>query len=134
MRRVIRTDADRAAMVGVILRTDIKKPYVLEWKRLAKSRSLPQNSIYWKWLSCMAEETGHTKEELHEYFSEKYLPADDRQVLGHRVQVRRSTTGLDTAEFTSYLNQIEQEAMGLGVYLPKPSMPGWDDFYERYRI
>jgi hypothetical protein len=134
MRKVIRIESERAAMVGVILRTDLSKPYVLEWKRLAHKRSIQANGLYWMWLSCIAEETGHTKEELHEYFAQKNLPSIEKNVFGWPVTLRRSTATLDVDEFSTYLNKIEQEATELGIYLPKPGLPGWDDFYERYRL
>ena len=37
------------------------------------NRSNEQNSLYWKWINIMSEETGFTKEEMHELIKYKFL-------------------------------------------------------------
>ena len=37
-------------------------------------RSLDQNSLYWVYLGVIANETGHTEEELHRIFKGLFLP------------------------------------------------------------
>ena len=133
MRRVVRTDADRKAMVAAIQATELSRPFVLEWKPLVKKRSIGQNNLYWKQLACLSQETGHTKEELHEYFSLRYLPWFTSEVMGRDISMRKSTKNLTTSEFSDYLDQINQEALSLGIFLPSPGSAGWDEFDTRYQ-
>ena len=37
------------------------------------NRTTEQNSLYWKWINIMSEETGFTKEEMHELIKYKFL-------------------------------------------------------------
>lgn len=88
------------------------------WK---KKRSNPQNNLYWKWLSLIAKDTGHTSEQLHEVFKLELLPREFITVAGIERETRKSTTKLTTAEFTEYLEQIAAfAARELGMYLPYP--------------
>lgn len=80
-------------------------------------RSIDQNSIYWKVLTIISEYTGHTKEELHEFFIEKFL-SDKIEVFGEEVTARKSTTKLTVKEFTDYLTDIKVFMIDYDVVLP----------------
>lgn len=102
-------------------------------KQIRKIRTMPQNRLYWLWLTCIMEETGNDKEDLHRHFTEKYLPKNTREVLGQQIEEPISTKILDTAQFTKYLERVQQFANSeLGIALPNPEDLHWKDFYDQY--
>lgn len=88
--------------------------YILVVKKIRKSRSLPQNSYYWKILSIIAEETGNDPDELHDHFKLRFLLSETRP---QRV---RSTTELNTSEMAVYVDKVIQFAAGLGITILSP--------------
>lgn len=103
-------------------------------RRQRERRSIDQNRLYWMWLKCLSDETGHTDEELHGFFKQQFLGGHYHRVLGKRVIMAATTTQLTTVAFTEYLDRINAFAAGeLGITLPQPNSGDWWDFYERYR-
>lgn len=97
-------------------------------------RSIDQNSLYWLWLSCIADETGNEKDDLHEFFKAKYLPHETRVLFGEDILITPSTTRLNTAEFTEYLERVNVFAsVELGISLPMPYERLFEAFYEKYK-
>ena len=83
------------------------------------NRSNNQNRYYWSiCLGMISEYTGHTADELHEYFKERFLP--HKQVLDKSVVM--SSTKLKTDEFEKYLEDIRRfAAEKLNVIIPLPN-------------
>ena len=112
------------------------KPYDVEIKLHRAHRSPDQNRLYWLWLTCLADETGHSKDDLHEFFKRRFLSAMEKSLFEgrHSISVTPSTAHLDTKEMTGYLECIRHFAMNeAGVLLPDPREQGWEEFYERYK-
>jgi hypothetical protein len=93
------------------------------------TRSIQQNSLYWKWLDIIrlhiADSTGRffSAEELAEWFKAKFLPARVVEIDGESISCRRTTTKMNTAEMADYLNMIDRYCVdSLGLYLPQPGM------------
>ena len=99
-----------------------------------EKRTLDQNRLYWLWLTCIAQNTGNEKEDLHEYFIYKYLNPELVQVFEKMIYKRLSTTQLDTKQFTGYLNKIQIFAnTELAIELPNPEDLKFAEFYEYYK-
>jgi hypothetical protein len=126
---------DKGKVVDYVNRLPDGKKYIVEIKVKRENRSIPQNRLYWLWLTCLMDETGEHKDNLHEYFKQYYLGTYERIVFGrYRISVIQSTTTIDTLMFTNYLNRIEQFAASeLGIVLPRPEDEVWAEFYEKYR-
>jgi hypothetical protein len=129
---VIRNIIDRDNVAAVVKGLDIKHPLDITIKRRIKRRTLPQNSLYWLWLTAIQAETGNEKNYLHKYFTDKYLPKKYCVVFGKVVEVSISTTALDTASFTKYLDSINLEMGEKGVELISPGHPLFEQFLEYY--
>ena len=101
-----------------------------------EKRTLDQNRLYWLWLTCIAENTGNDKDNLHEFFILKYLQPELIQVFEKLIYKRLSTTSLDTKQFTGYLNKIQLFAnTELSIELPNPEdlkFAEFKDYYEKY--
>lgn len=89
---------------------------VLNLKKYRKPRSLRQNNLYWLWLTAIADYTGYDTEELHASFKAMFLVDRSKQ-----IPLVRSTTVLNSQEFTQYLDKISQVAAELNITLPDPN-------------
>ena len=70
------------------------------------NRSNEQNSLYWKWINIMSEETGFTKEEMHELIKYKFLKRTSINNNGVEEVKLKSTTTLTVKEFTKLMDDI----------------------------
>lgn len=128
------TPQDRAKVITYINALPDGKTFEVEIKQKRPIRSIPQNKLYWLWLTCIMHETGNDKTDLHKFFSEKYLPKNIHEVFGEQILKTISTTILDTKQFTDYLERVQQFAnVELGIVLPNPEDLHWQEFYEQYR-
>lgn len=135
MRKLLLTESDRNAFIATITRIpmDGKKKWVMEFKPYRIQRSVKANNLYWMWLNCISKETGNDSETLHQYFAEKYLAWDTKGCLDGEVIKRRSTTSLDSKEFSEYLENIRMQMLNdYAIVLPEPQDQGWDEFYSQY--
>jgi hypothetical protein len=67
-------------------------------------RSVNQNRYYWGVvLKAIAQHTGHTTEELHRIFKEKFLP---RVFDNAGQEVEKSAKSLTVQEFALYIEQV----------------------------
>lgn len=133
MRMIVSSDADRKRFIDFVQGIDLKSNhFVAEFKRYRVRRSISQNSLYWLWLRCIKDETGNSTEDLHEYFSQKYLSWKPKEVLGEEIAVRSRTSELDTAQFTEYLEKIRVEMLEQAIYLPEPGAAVWEEFFTKY--
>lgn len=131
----IRTPKDKDKVKAYVddLKTD-KKKYIVEVKVERERRSIDQNALYWLWLTCLMDETGEHKDNLHEYFKTKFLGVDERQCFGHHFFLPNTTTKLDTLQFKNYLDRIQEFAsVELGITLPDPKDLYWEEFYNHYK-
>ncbi len=89
--------------------------YLLEIEQKKESRSVMQHRYYFLYLGIIAEETGHTKDELHSFFKGKFLTERISEIFGEKTRITRSTTELSKGEFSEYLADI---SLLTGVELP----------------
>lgn len=71
-------------------------------------RTMRQNALYWVYLADVARETGHTVEELHEFFKWKFLPTHTINIFGEALIKSASTTNLKILEFGEYMDKIAE--------------------------
>lgn len=90
---------------------------IKKWK---DKRTLSQNSLYWKILELIENETGNDKDTLHDYFKIRFLDkrrlklGDDEKILPG------STKALDTAEMGQYIDKITAYVSQQGIAIPAP--------------
>lgn len=96
-------------------------------KEFKSTRSLCQNRLYWKWLHEISKQYHESGRELysdevwHEYMKKTFLSTDISEVRGKFIEMRKTTTKLNTKEFTQYLEDIEHYCGSeLHVNLPHP--------------
>ena len=123
MKRLLQRNKPKAHILENMSRQTFKDTecdeVIVEMKPNKESRSIKQNKLYWQWLSCF-EETGNTKDAMHNYLREMYLGCEFEKVRGHMVKVIPSTTKLNVKEFSEYLLKIDILAQDMGLILPRP--------------
>lgn len=109
---------------------------VLSVKLKRKKRSNPQNAYYWGVVVPMVtagiNQFGNDfeQEETHEFLKARFNAKEIELIEGHYIEMPQSTASLDTKEFMSYLEQIQQFASSmLGLYIANPNEQTTIDFY-----
>lgn len=99
-------------------------PVEVSVSRIKKTRSTGKNGgpningLYWLYLQIIANETGHSEQELHEYFKKKLLPKRLAVVFGETIEMPNTTRKIDGMEMMDYMARIEEMT---GVPTPDPS-------------
>lgn len=114
--------------ISALTQVNTDKPMIVTIKEYKKNRSNSQNNLYWEWLTIISKDTGFTKEELHDRLRLQFLGTTEREVnykIDGKVQKVtlkeiKSTTELNTKEFTDYLEKIEATAGIMDIILPHP--------------
>lgn len=109
-------------MEGMEVRIQIeKKP------KQRRIRSTEQNGYYWaEPIAVLADHTGHTEQEIHDSLKAMFL-TEEVDINGHKFNVVKSTTSLNTVEFEEYMQKIRMWAsIDLGVYIRLPNEVGYD--------
>lgn len=103
--------------------------YQLTIDEYKTTRSSAQNRLYWMWLKIIADHVTHhdtsgtlfSDNDMHDWLREKFLDTRLIEVRGEFVKSRKSTTKLNTKEFTDYLEKIDMFcAQTLNLVLPHP--------------
>ena len=70
---------------------------------------MSQNALMWMWFQCMEAETGTLKQDIHDYYCQKFLAR--RAVIGGVEKwVTGGTSKLNTAQMTDFLNKVQADA------------------------
>lgn len=68
----------------------------------------------------ISRSTGHTKDELHLFYKTMFLKKRVA-IMGKEYTVVRSTTDLNTKEFTEYIRSVKNHALReLDIFVPEP--------------
>jgi len=129
----IHNEQTRKKAIAEIAFLDISKVHQVKITCKRGKRSIDQNSLYWMWLTCIEQETGNSKEDMHEYFKQRYLGTESRLCFGEVFNQTVTTTELDTAQFKQYLDKIQIFASTeLGFELPNPDDLKFEHFKDYY--
>lgn len=92
-----------------------------------KPRTVQQNALYWKWVEAIGNYVGYSRRQLHHMFKKHFLGMDRWQGRnGEWYEEPKSTTELNTKEFTEYLGKVEIYANQAGVMLPTKDYWGYE--------
>lgn len=72
-------------------------------------RSGQQNRYLWMYYGLIAEETGHSPDEIHEIMKRKFLQPQILKWKEENLKIPASTTNLNKSEFSEYIMRIEAE-------------------------
>lgn len=92
---------------------DLSKNWRVNISEQKHLRSLSQNDRYWLMLKELGSYLGYTDIELHDLLKYKFL-AEQKEIAGQPVVVIKSTSSLNTEEFSQYNRNVERFAHEYG--------------------
>lgn len=113
------------SQIGDLVTSLLARDFPLRLKITRARRTLPQNALYWQWLTVMGEHfTGKgyplTKDDAHDLMRHKFLGHETKTIGKTEITKLRSTADLDKGEMTDYMTQIDNWCVDHGCLLPKP--------------
>lgn len=122
---VIQNEDIRSRVMNVIANVPIVegKRWKVTFEEYKANRSLEQNKRYWQLLSAMADHLNensdvvHTSDILHIFFRNSFLGKDVLEVKGKILEHPRSTSKLNVAEFSEYMQKVEAFIASQGVMI-----------------
>lgn len=99
---------DRRFTFNRYLKTIEDEKVLITIEPLKGKRTLAQNRYYWTYLTLVADETGNSVDDLHEWAKRKFLTPKFITVKGETMKIARSTTELSKDEWSPYLIHISQ--------------------------
>ena len=106
--------------------------YTITIAREDDPRTIPQNKLMWMWFGLIAKDSGSSRQEVHDYFCQKYL---DKPVtlFGNTVPGHQETKKLTKEQMSYFLEQIQAEAAREGMILPNPEDQYFEEFYQEFK-
>ena len=124
---------DISSKLQLLLNTSPNGEYNLTLTRKRTKRTVDQNALMWLWFSCIENETGTDKQDIHDYccraFNYRIV-----NINGEQQKVAGGTSKLNTAQMANFLNQVQVwAATELGIILPNPEDKEFENFQNYYK-
>jgi len=108
--------------------------YTLTIKKAAEKRSVSQNALMWMWFTCVENETGTPKKDVHDYYCGLFL-TKEITYKGQAFSVVGQTSNLTTQQMTDFLNKVQADVQTeFGIQLPLPEDRYFEEFYQQYNF
>lgn len=113
MRRIAYNDTDLFKIQEEMrkVKTDsegrYRVPQEVIMRNVKRKRTLSQNSGYWVWLTYLADRLGETKENLHEFFLDKFPTYEMRTIMGIQQRVRIRTSDMTLEQMSRYMENVQ---------------------------
>lgn len=115
MKLTARTPADLQRAAEMIATLPAGK-WEIEVVRRREKRSGAQNRLLWAIYTAIADATGHTPEEIHDYCKRRFLPPRVIALGEAEIEVPASTAVQDVPAFSDYVERVQAFASNeLGV-------------------
>ena len=103
--------------------------YRVKIERFTEPRTLSQNALMWLWFTCIEQETGTDKQDVHDYYCNRFLRRTS-YFRGKEMVIAGSTSKLNT----DFLNKVQADAAAeLGITLPLPADRYYNEFINEYK-
>jgi len=133
MKFTVNNSDTRAAVTAYLERLPEGKTYDVTVALRRERRTISQNGLYWLWVQCIATETGGDKEQIHNELKVMFAPRRHVRGIYDDVPVPVSTTGMDTAQMSRYMEEVQAFAASeLGIVLPSPEDQAYAAFEDYY--
>ena len=87
----------------------------------------------WLWFTCIEQETGTDKQDIHDYYCNMFL-LRTAYFKGKEKVIAGSTSKLNTLQMTDFLNKVKADAASeFGIYLPLPEDRYYQEFVNEYK-
>lgn len=134
MKFLIHNEQSLNGVIEHIQKLNLEKKHEINITPKREIRTIPQNRLYWLYVTCIADETGNSKEDIHNHLKTTFLKVEDVIIGNASIAKTISTTKLNTSMMANYINQIVVWASSeCGIILPDPADYVWEQFYEKYK-
>ena len=107
--------------------------YRVTIERYTEPRTLNQNALMWLWFTCIEQETGTDKQDVHDYYCNRFLRRT-AFINGRELVISGKTSSLNTLQMTDFLNKIKADAAAeFGITLPLPADRYYQEFINEYK-
>lgn len=117
--RVISTEAERDELAAALSKIKMTRPWYVEFKHHIPKRSNSQNAFSWEIYKCIADEFGHTKQEIHDHLAKQFAPPVYKTIMGVET-VTFPTKDLPTNVMSQYIERCLAFAAEWGIPIPIP--------------
>ena len=95
-------------------------PYEVIVRPYKSSRSIEQNNLLHSWIRAIAEETGHSVEEIKDYVCSEYLGSREYLGINGTPKSRLVTTSeLSVEEMSALIERVTELGAQVGAQLPE---------------
>jgi hypothetical protein len=107
VKRYIASSVAQIQRVADIIRgLNPKKAWQIEIALHRGCRTLAQNKLYWAIVMEIANETGHSKDEIHDAMKQKFLPPQTVTLADEAIEIPASTPRLDKKQMADYIERV----------------------------
>lgn len=107
--------------------------YKVTIERYTEPRTISQNALMWLWFTCIEQETGTDKLDVHDYYCNLFLRRT-AVINGKETVIAGSTSRLNTLQMKDFLNKVKADAATeLGISLPLPDDLYYQEFIDEYK-
>ena len=119
-RYTIRNDGTQARCIKDISDLEFDKPHEVIIKPYKHVRSVEQNNLLHSWIREIANETGHTVEEIKDHICAEFLGTKDYVGLDgeHKSRVV-ATSELSVEEMSALIERVTELGALIGAQLPE---------------
>ena len=119
-RYIIQSDGTQARCIRDISNLEYDKPHEVIIKPYKHVRSVEQNNLLHSWIREIANETGHTVEEIKDHICAEFLGTKDYVGLdGERRTRVIATSELNVEEMSALIERVTELGALVGARLPE---------------
>jgi len=115
-------DIDSERVFGLLKNNE----YLITIEDYKLKRSIAQNKLMWLWIELISKDSGESKKYIHKFINTDFIEQEFNEVMGKVINTSKTTSELNTKEFSVMLNEFERHMNEFqGWLLPRP-----DDLYD----
>lgn len=92
MKFKIYDEKTKEAVKAYIDKLNPEKRYEVNISLKREIRTIPQNRLYWLYITCISDETGSSKDDVHSFIKQTYLRVDELVIGNSSIPQTVSTT------------------------------------------
>ncbi len=102
-------------------------------EHVAEAKTLSQNSYLWLVFTHIGFETGATKDDMHDYYLDRFPRFKEIDHLGEIVHVRITLRSFSKEQMSSFIDEVVTDARAEGFDVPDPEDRKCLDMLNYYR-
>jgi hypothetical protein len=103
-------------------------------EHIPEKKTLNQNSYLWLIFTIIAEDTGNTKEDIYEYYLEKFPTYKEIDIHGDQKRIKITLSQFTVEQATVFIDRVVIDGRQEGFVLPDPQDLEALNQYQYYRI